>query len=66
MLGPGEFFGEMALLSGARRSAAVTAIDFCQFFMLTRRDFNSFLARHPGLRARIEEVVTSRREMNRN
>ena len=34
--------------------------------MLTRRDLNSFLARHPGLRARIEEVVTSRREMNRN
>ena len=66
LLGPGEFFGEMALLSGARRSANVTAIDFCQFFMLTRRDFNSFLARHPGLRARIEEVVSSRQEMNRN
>ena len=35
LLGPGEFFGEMALLSGARRSANVTAIDFCQFFLLT-------------------------------
>ncbi len=33
-LGPGEFFGEMALLSRARRSADVTAIDYCQLLAL--------------------------------
>jgi CPA2 family monovalent cation:H+ antiporter-2 len=64
-LGPGDFFGEMALLSGARRSANVTATDFCELFALSRRDFMSFLARHPGLQALISEVATTRRDMNR-
>jgi CPA2 family monovalent cation:H+ antiporter-2 len=63
-LGPGDFFGEMALLSGARRSADVTALDFCELLMLTRRDFLLFLARYPGLRAGIEEVAASRLAMN--
>jgi CPA2 family monovalent cation:H+ antiporter-2 len=64
-LGPGDFFGEMALLSGERRSATVTATDFCELFVLSRRDFMSFLARHPGLQSLISEVATSRRDMNR-
>ncbi|MCP8940888.1 cation:proton antiporter [Alsobacter sp. SYSU M60028] len=65
VLGPGDFFGEMALLSGARRNANVTAIDYCQFFTVTRRDFVSFLARHPSLRERIDDIVAQRRAMNR-
>ena len=63
-LNPGDFFGEMALLSGARRSADVTALDFCELLMLTRRDFMLFLARHPDLRARIDEVAALRLAMN--
>ena len=63
-LHPGDFFGEMALLSGARRSADVTALDFCELLMLTRRDFVLFLARHPELRARIDEVAALRLAMN--
>jgi CPA2 family monovalent cation:H+ antiporter-2 len=63
-LGPGDFFGEMALLSGARRSATVTALDFCDLFFISRRDFLSFLARHPGVQARVNEVAEARRKMN--
>ena len=51
-LGPGDFFGEMALLSGERRLADVTAIEFCKFLTLRRRDFLSFVNRQPELRAR--------------
>ncbi|MCC7008707.1 MAG: cation:proton antiporter [Acidobacteria bacterium] len=64
-LGPGEFFGEMALLSGAPRSADVTAIDYCQLLTLSQKDFAAFLGRHPELRARLDEVARARNEMNR-
>jgi CPA2 family monovalent cation:H+ antiporter-2 len=61
----GSFFGEMALLTGERRSADVTAVDYCQFLVLERRDFNQFTARHAELRAAIKEMARTRNEMNR-
>ena len=51
-LGPGDFFGEMALLSGAPRSADVTAIDYCQFLTLDPRDFQLYLQSHADVRER--------------
>ena len=53
----GDFFGEMALLTGERRTADVIAIDFCQLLVLSRRDFNQFMARHPAVRAVVANVA---------
>jgi CPA2 family monovalent cation:H+ antiporter-2 len=64
-LGPGEFFGEMALLTGERRSADVTALDYCLFLTLDKADFDQFIARHPGLHARLDEVAARRAEENK-
>jgi CPA2 family monovalent cation:H+ antiporter-2 len=64
-LGRGDFFGEMGLLTGAPRSADVTALDYCQFLTLEAGDFRGFVSKHPELRARIDEVATEREEMNR-
>lgn len=64
LLSAGDVFGEMALLSGDRRSATVTALDFCQFYALGRRDFLNFLSRHPELRMRLSEIAVRRKEMN--
>jgi CRP-like cAMP-binding protein len=64
-LGPGTFFGEMALLSGAPRSADVTALDYCQLFTLGKEDFDRFLQTHPDLRAKIDVVAKEREAMNR-
>jgi monovalent cation:H+ antiporter-2, CPA2 family len=64
-LGAGDFFGEMALLTGQRRSADVAAIDYCRLLVLEQRDFRNFLNRHPELRARLVEHVRQRTEMNR-
>jgi CPA2 family monovalent cation:H+ antiporter-2 len=64
-LGPGDFFGEMALLSGAPRSADVTAIDYCQFLTLDAKDFHAYLQSHPDVRARIDQVAAERDAMNR-
>ena len=64
-LGPGDFFGEMALISGLPRSADVTALDYCKFATLSRRDFRRFLSRYPDIRDQIAAITTQRREMNR-
>ncbi|MBB5574388.1 cation:proton antiporter [Rhizobium paranaense] len=63
-LGAGAFFGEIAVLTGARRTADVVAVDFCQFLVLERRDFNLFMSRHPTLRAAVSSMAQERQEMN--
>jgi len=60
----GAYFGEMALLTGERRTADVIAVDFCQFLVLDRRDFNQFMARHPGVRAAVASIAEERQAMN--
>jgi CPA2 family monovalent cation:H+ antiporter-2 len=64
-LGSGEFFGEMALLSGDRRTADVTALDYSRFAMLSGRDFHRFLRRYPEIRARIADLAAERAEQSR-
>ena len=60
----GAFFGEMALLSGARRSADVTALDYSKFLTLSARDFRLFLDKFPFLREQIAAKAAERGEMN--
>ena len=43
-IGPGSFFGEMALLDGAERVATVTAVDGGELLVLHRDEFNEMLA----------------------
>jgi CRP/FNR family cyclic AMP-dependent transcriptional regulator len=49
MFGPGEFFGEMALLDGLTRSASVVAISKSELFMIHRRDFLDSLHQFPAI-----------------
>lgn len=58
--GAGEFFGEMALLSGDRRSADVTALDYSRFARLSGRDFRRFLQRYPEIKSQIESLAAER------
>ena len=64
-LGPGDFFGEMAIISGQPRSADVTALDYSKFATLTQRDFRQFLRRFPQIREQIAALAAQRGEMNR-
>ena len=63
---PGSFFGEMALLRGERRTADVTAVDFCRLLVLRRRDLNQFMSRHPELREAVNEMADQRKSLNLN
>ncbi len=60
-LGSGEFFGELALLSGENVSLSVTSLGYSRLLMLSARDFNELLDRDPELRERIEVVARQRR-----
>ncbi len=42
-IGPGGFFGEMALIDGGERVATVTATTAMQLLVLDRNDFNEML-----------------------
>lgn len=64
-LGSGNFFGEMALISGQSRVADVTALDFCKFLTLSQRDFREMLRKYPDIRRQFVALVEQRGELNR-
>jgi len=59
-MGPGEFFGEMALMEEAPRSATVTAKERTRCLQLVRWDFRALLKENPDLAVRMLEVVVQR------
>jgi CPA2 family monovalent cation:H+ antiporter-2 len=65
-LGPGDHFGEMALINDQPRSADVTALDFSKFVTLDQRDFRQFLRRFPEIREKVTALAAARGERNRH
>ena len=63
-MGPGEFFGEMALLNDKPRNADVVSAGYTNMLVLKRRDFDSLLKAHPGMREKIEEIAHKREAEN--
>jgi voltage-gated potassium channel len=53
-LGPGEFFGELALLGDGRRTATVTTTSPAQVLVLFGTEFRRLQQEHPELAAEIE------------
>src|SRR5262249_23297349 len=65
-LGSGEFFGEMALLSGRPRQADITALTYCRLLVLRKADFEQFMTANPGARDAINRIAASRQLMNQD
>ena len=59
-LHPGDFFGEIALLTSAPRTATVLAATPCNLLVLRASDFRRLVAAHPLLREAIERVAAER------
>ncbi len=59
-LGSGQFFGEVALLTGAPRNATVVAAQPCLLLSLDIVDFHELLGRHPELARIIHEEAQQR------
>ena len=64
LLGPGDFFGDLALLDGAPRSADAMAYEACELFVLQRSDFMTQLDRQPQLAKELLSVMSRRLRRN--
>jgi hypothetical protein len=61
-LAEGQFFGEMALLTGQRRTAQVVAVTDVDLFTIDKDGFHDVLAAHPSVAEEISALLFERRE----
>jgi ABC-type multidrug transport system ATPase subunit/CRP-like cAMP-binding protein/ABC-type multidrug transport system permease subunit len=59
-LGPGDFFGEMALVTGAPRSAAAIAATDVELWTLTKDRFDDIQKTHPAISTEIMRILGER------
>lgn len=59
-LGPGDFFGEIALLGHGRRTATVTTTTSARVFVLFRDDFHHLQTTFPAVAADIDAAMKDR------
>jgi CRP/FNR family transcriptional regulator, cyclic AMP receptor protein len=59
-LGPGDFFGELALLDGGERTASVVAATPMLCIRIFKRAFERLVAEEPGVSARMLSVLAGR------
>jgi CRP/FNR family cyclic AMP-dependent transcriptional regulator len=60
LIGPGEIFGEIALLDGRERTADATANTNCEVFIIDRREFLPFVRSQPALAMKFIELLCAR------
>jgi CRP-like cAMP-binding protein len=59
-LGPGDFFGEIALLDGGPRTATVTADEPTRLLVLTHREFHTMMEEFPEIAAEVLNALAHR------
>jgi predicted acylesterase/phospholipase RssA/CRP-like cAMP-binding protein/DNA-binding NarL/FixJ family response regulator len=59
-LGRGNYFGEMALLTGEPRSASVVTAMDSEIFILTKQDFEFLLKKYPSIALTLSHVLSQR------
>ncbi|MBI5806948.1 MAG: Crp/Fnr family transcriptional regulator [Ignavibacteriales bacterium] len=60
ILNADDFFGEMAILDGQKRSATVSAIEPSEVFVIQRDDFINLLYAHPEITIALLQELTRR------
>ncbi|MCP4716852.1 MAG: cyclic nucleotide-binding domain-containing protein, partial [Deltaproteobacteria bacterium] len=59
-LGPGDGFGEMALLTGAPRSASVTTVEPTSILVIPKNEFDKVLEENPELAKTFARILADR------
>jgi small-conductance mechanosensitive channel/CRP-like cAMP-binding protein len=60
-LQPGDFFGEIALMTGMTRSATVRALEYTECYRLDKEAFHDVLHTRPEIAEHISQVLARRR-----
>jgi small-conductance mechanosensitive channel/CRP-like cAMP-binding protein len=60
-LGPGQFFGEMSLMTGEKRSATVVAASDCVTYRLDKHAFEDLIRSRPPIAEAVAELLTERK-----
>jgi len=59
-LGPGNFFGEMSLLTGAVRNASIRVTEDAEFIVIDKESFGSTLAHNPSIAESLSHILSER------
>lgn len=59
----GDYFGEMALITGEPRSATVIAESDIELYQLNKTDFDSLILKNPSISLSLTHVLTQRLQM---
>jgi len=60
IMGPGEVFGEVAVLDRQPRSATISALEPCELLIIQRNDFFRYLEKSPQVAIKLLEVLAGR------
>eukprot|EP00033_Pygsuia_biforma_P006089 GCRY01006764.1.p1 GENE.GCRY01006764.1~~GCRY01006764.1.p1 ORF type:complete len:439 (-),score=150.02 GCRY01006764.1:91-1407(-) len=58
----GSFFGEMALITGEKRTASIRCRSMCDIFILTKKQFRKVMRKFPQYQDEFDRVVQARKE----
>jgi voltage-gated potassium channel len=64
VLGPGQFFGEMALIERSARTATVRAAGECKLLELAAADFHDLTKQHADIKETIHRIAAERKAAN--
>ena len=64
MLGPGDFFGEIALLESVPRTATVRAEGIVRLLVVSHREFHALMDEFPSVRTAVLDAVAERLRFN--
>jgi CRP/FNR family transcriptional regulator, cyclic AMP receptor protein len=59
-IGPGEIFGEIAMLDGGERTGDATAVEDCEILVLSRRTLLPFLENHADICLMLIKILCQR------
>jgi CRP-like cAMP-binding protein len=61
--GPGDYFGDLSLLLGERRTASVRSLTYADIFLLPSREFERLKSEYGEFKEVLKEISTEKTEL---